>query len=163
MKAKTLHDLFLHELNDLYSAEKQILKALPKMKTKATSSELKKGFAKHLEETKGHVKRLEKAFKSIDAKPKKMTCEGMKGLLKEGDKAMKESKKGSVMDAAMISAAQRVEHYEMAGYGTALEFAQLMDHSEAARLLEETLNEEKMTDEKLTSVAKEVNAEANNM
>ena len=133
------------------------------MKAKATSEELQKGFAKHLEETNRHVERLEKAFESIDAKPKRMTCEGMKGLLKEGDKAMKESEKGSVMDAAMIAAAQRVEHYEMAGYGTAVEYANLMEHTEAAELLSQTLEEERMTDEKLSTIAETVNDQANDM
>jgi ferritin-like metal-binding protein YciE len=156
-----LRDLYIDELKDLYNAENQLVKALPKMAKAASSDELRQGFEEHLEQTRGHVQRLEKIFKALDESPKGKKCAGMEGLVKEGSEVMEEDFEGSLMDAALIGAAQRVEHYEIAAYGTASEFAKLLGESEHATLLEETLQEEKETDEKLTELAKEINPQAN--
>jgi ferritin-like metal-binding protein YciE len=160
MSVGTMDELFVDELKDLYSAEKQITKALPKLVKAATSDELKQAFQSHLEETNGHVARLEKAFEILGKSPKGKTCVGMKGVLEEGSEMLEDTDKGEVRDAGLISAAQRVEHYEMAGYGSARDFAKLLGQSEIAELLEETLEEEKAADKKLTSISKQVNAEA---
>jgi ferritin-like metal-binding protein YciE len=146
--------------SDLYSAEKQITRALPKLVKAATSDELRQAFQSHLEETNGHVTRLEKAFEILGKSPKGKTCVGMKGVLEEGAEVLEDTDKGDVRDAGLISAAQRVEHYEMAGYGTARNFAKLLGQNEIAALLEETLDEEKAADKKLSSISKQVNAEA---
>jgi ferritin-like metal-binding protein YciE len=161
MKLESLHDLFVDELKDLYNAEHQLLKALPKMAKAASSSQLAKAFTEHLEETKGQVDRLEKVFKEFDASPKGKTCKAMEGLLKEGKEVMDEDADPSVMDAALIAAAQRVEHYEMAGYGCVRTFARLLGFEKAARLLQATLDEEGAADHKLTKLAETViNAKA---
>ncbi len=140
---KTMEDLFLEEIRDLLDAEKQITKALSKMAKAATSEELSEGFTEHLEQTRGHIERLERIFSDIGAKSGGVKCTGMEGLLKEGDEMIRLTEAGMVRDAGLIAAAQRVEHYEMAGYGSARTFAQLLGRTEAADLLEETLEEEK--------------------
>jgi ferritin-like metal-binding protein YciE len=155
-----MDELFVDELKDLYSAEKQITRALPKLVKAATSDELRQAFQSHLEETNGHVTRLEKAFEILGKSPKGKTCVGMKGVLEEGAEVLEDTDKGEVRDAGLISAAQRVEHYEMAGYGSARDFAKLLGQDEIAELLEETLEEEKAADKKLTSISVQVNAEA---
>lgn len=160
MKLETMKELLLDELQDLYSAETQITKALPKMAKASTSPELTQAFESHLQETEGHVKRLESIFKHLKENPQGKTCEGMKGLLKEGDERIKESGESDVLDAGLISAAQRVEHYEIAAYGSARTYAELVGESEIARLLEKTLEEEKAADQKLSKVAKKVNIKA---
>ncbi len=160
MSVGTMDELFVDELKDLYSAEKQITRALPKLVKAATSDELREAFQSHLEETNGHVTRLEKAFEILGKSPKGKTCVGMKGVLEEGSEVLEDTDKGEVRDAGLISAAQRVEHYEMAGYGSARDFAKLLGQDEIAELLEETLEEEKAADKKLTSISKQVNAEA---
>ena len=161
MANEGLRDLYIDELKDLYNAENQLVKALPKMAKAASSDELKQGFEEHLEQTRGHVQRLEKIFKSLDESPKGKKCAGMEGLVKEGSEVMEEDFEGPLMDAALIGAAQRVEHYEIAAYGMASEFAKILGESEHVTLLEETLQEEKETDEKLTELAKEINPQAN--
>ena len=161
MKLKTLHDLYVDELKDLYNAENQLLKALPKMAKAASDPQLAQAFTDHLEETAGHVDRLEKIFKKLDASPKGKKCKAMEGLLEEGKDLMAEDAAPSVMDAALIAAAQRVEHYEMAGYGCVRTYARLLGYDDAADLLQETLDEEGTTDKKLTDLAETViNAEA---
>ena len=160
MKLDTLRALYIDELKDLYSAENQITKALPKLAKAATNPKLRQGFEEHLEQTKGHVQRLEQIFQGLGEKPTGKTCEGMKGLLKEGDEMAKEEGDTDVLDAGMISAAQRVEHYEIAAYGSVVTYAELLGEGEAAGLLNQTLEEEKETDKKLTQVAKKINVEA---
>jgi ferritin-like metal-binding protein YciE len=161
MTENSLKQLYVDELKDLYSAETQLTKALPKMAKAASSEELQQGFEEHLEQTKGHVERLQKIFGMLDEKPTGKKCQGMEGLIKEGAETMEEDFEDAVMDSALISAAQRVEHYEIAGYGTVIAFAELLGESEQASLLRETLEEEKETDEKLTELAQEINAQAN--
>jgi ferritin-like metal-binding protein YciE len=156
-----LKELYIDELKDLYSAETQLVKALPKMAKAASSDELRQGFEEHLEQTKEHVQRLERIFQSLDESPKGKKCMGMEGLIKEGSEVVEEDFEGAVMDAALIGAAQRVEHYEIAAYGTVFAFAEELGETEQAGLLNETLAEEKETDEKLTKLAEQVNAEAN--
>jgi ferritin-like metal-binding protein YciE len=156
MKLKTLHDLYIDELKDLYNAEHQLLKALPKMAKAASDTKLAKAFTDHLSETKGQVDRLEGIFKKLDVSPKGKTCKAMEGLLEEGKEVMAEDADPTVMDAALIAAAQRVEHYEMAGYGCVRTFARLLDYDEAADLLQETLDEEGAADKKLTKLAETV-------
>src|SRR5277367_1023553 len=160
MKLETMKELLLDELQDLYSAETQITKALPKMAKNSSSPELKQAFDSHLQETEGHVQRLEKIFKHLKESSKGKTCEGMKGLLKEGEERIKEGGEPEVVDAGLISAAQRVEHYEIAAYGSARTYAELLNESEVARLLDETLAEEKSADQKLTKISKSVNMKA---
>lgn len=161
MKLETLNDLYVAELKDLYSAEHQLLKALPKMAKAASDAQLAQAFTDHLAETKGQVARLEKIFKKLDVSPKGKTCKAMEGLLEEGKELMSEDAAPTVMDAALIAAAQRVEHYEMAGYGCVRTFAQLLGFDDAASLLQETLDEEGAADKKLTKLAETViNAEA---
>jgi ferritin-like metal-binding protein YciE len=160
MKLETMKELLLDELQDLYSAETQITKALPKMVKASSTEELKKAFSSHLQETEGHVQRLEKIFKQLKESPKGKTCEGMKGLLKEGEERMKEGGEEDVLDAGLIAAAQRVEHYEIAAYGSARTYAELLGENDIAALLEQTLEEEKGADQKLTKVAKKVNVRA---
>ena len=161
MQENRLKEVYVDELKDLYSAESQLVKALPKMAKAASSEELKQGFEGHLEQTRGHVQRLEEIFKSLDESPKGKKCAGMEGLVKEGSEVMEEDFEGALMDAALIGAAQRVEHYEIAAYGTVSEFAKILGESEHVTLLEKTLQEEKETDEKLTGMAKEINPQAN--
>ncbi len=156
-----LKELYIEELRDIYNAENQLVKALPKMAKAASSDELRQGFEDHLEQTKGHVQRLEKIFEALDESPKGKKCAGMEGLVKEGSEVIGEDYEDALMDAALIGAAQRVEHYEIAAYGTVVEFANILGESEHVSLLQETLEEEKETDEKLTELAKEINTEAN--
>ncbi len=160
MANESLKDLYIDELRDLYNAENQLVKALPKLAKAATSEELSSGFEEHLEQTKGHVQRLEQIFESLGESPKGKKCVGMEGLVKEGSEISDEFE-GKVLDAGLISAAQRVEHYEIAAYGTVVAFAELLGKSEQQSLLEETLQEEKETDEKLTELSKEINVQAN--
>jgi ferritin-like metal-binding protein YciE len=161
MSVGTIEELFVDELKDLYSAEKQITKSLPKLAKAATSPELKDAFESHLKETFGQIERLEKVFEILGKSPRGKTCNGMKGVLEEGAEVLEETEKGStVRDAALISAAQRVEHYEMAGYGCVREYAKLLGQKEIAQLLDETLTEEKAADSKLGQVAKQVNPAA---
>jgi ferritin-like metal-binding protein YciE len=160
MSNDSLKELYIDELKDLFSAENQLTKALPKMAKAATSDELRQGFEDHLEQTKGHVERLQQIFDMLDEKATGKKCLGMEGLVKEGAEVMGEDFEEAVMDSALISAAQRVEHYEIAGYGTVIAFAELLGEEEQASLLKETLEEEKETDEKLTELAKEINAQA---
>lgn len=162
MKLDNLHELMLEQLEDVYDAEHQIIEALPKMADAATSPELKSAFKEHLSQSREHVKRLEKAFKSLGETPTRKTCNGMKGLLKEGDEMLKAKAGSAVMDAGLIASAQRVEHYEMAGYGTLRTYAHLMNHSEAAELFQLTLDEEEMTDKKLSQLANKINVAALN-
>jgi ferritin-like metal-binding protein YciE len=161
MPNQGLMELYLDELRDLYNAENQLVKALPKMAKAASSDELRQGLETHLKQTEGHVERLEKIFESVDQSAKGKKCAGMEGLVAEGSEIMHEDFEGAVMDAALIGAAQRVEHYEIAAYGTARELAQVLGQSKHASLLEQTLKEEKETDAKLTALAREINEEAN--
>ena len=156
-----LRDLYINELKDIYNAENQLVKALPKLARAAASDELRQGFEEHLEQTKGHVERLEQIFQMLDESPKGKKCKGMEGLIEEGSEATQEGYEGSLLDSALIGAAQRVEHYEIAAYGTARSFAELLGENDQVSLLEETLQEEKETDEKLTELAKRINSEAN--
>ncbi len=148
-----LHELFLDELSDLYSAEKQLTKALPKMLKAAHSDELKKAIESHLKETEGHVDRLEEIFQALDEKLKRKTCAAMEGLVKEASELLQEQKGKSSLDAAIIAAAQKVEHYEIASYGTVRSWAEQMGHEEAVELLKATLEEESAADQKLTEIA----------
>ncbi len=161
MPNQGLKDLYIDELKDLYNAENQLVKALPKLARAAASDELRQGFEEHLEQTKGHVERLEKIFQMLDESPKGKKCKGMEGLIVEGSEVMEQDYEGSLLDAALIGAAQRVEHYEIAGYGTARSFAESLGETDHVSLLNETLEEEKETDQKLTELAKQVNTEAN--
>jgi ferritin-like metal-binding protein YciE len=159
-KMDTLDELYTDLLKDLYSAEKQLVKALPKMAKAAQSSDLQKAFNEHLSQTERHVERIEKIFSDLDGSPRGKRCVGMEGLVKEGDEIMNETEKDA-LDAGLIAAAQKVEHYEMASYGTARTWAQMMGHSKAARILQETLDEESRANEKLTKIAEShVNVEA---
>jgi ferritin-like metal-binding protein YciE len=161
MKLDTLQKLYTDELRDLYNAEMQLLKALPKMAKAASSEDLKDAFEKHLEQTKGHVERLDKVFQEIDEKPKGKTCKAMKGLIEEGSEILGEDGEESVIDAGIIVAAQKVEHYEIAGYGSVRTFAQLLGKDRSAELLQKTLDEESETNELLNKLAEDiVNPEA---
>lgn len=161
MSMDSLKDLYIDELKDLYSAENQLIKAMPKMAKKASAPELKKAFQEHLEQTKVHVQRLEQIFKALGEKPTGKTCKAMKGLVEEGKEVIEEDGDDSVIDAALIGAAQRVEHYEMAGYGVVRTFASLLGESAAMKTLQTTLNEEGETDKRLTALAERViNVEA---
>jgi len=160
MSVDTIEKLFIAELKDLYSAENQITKALPKMAKAATSTELKKAFENHLRETEGQIERLVEICNMIGTNPKGKSCAGMKGVLSEGSEMLEEVEAGDVRDAALISAAQRVEHYEMAAYGTLRNYAELLGQPQAAKLLEKTLEEEKAADQKLTTISEKVNAQA---
>jgi len=161
MELASLQDLYVSELKDLYNAEHQILKALPKMAKAASSSDLQKAFQMHLEQTQGHVERLEQIFDKLGVSPKGKTCKGMEGVIAEGKEMMEEDAEPEVMDAGLISAAQRVEHYEMAGYGAVRTYAKLLGDESAARLLQKTLDEEGETNKKLTHLAEsQINAAA---
>ncbi len=157
-QVKTIENLLVEELKDLYSAETQITKTLPKLVEAATSPDLKSAFQHHLKETEGQVVRLEKALKILGENPKGKTCNGMKGILTEGSEMLHETAAGDIRDIALISAAQRVEHYEMAAYGTVRTYAENLDRQDIASLLRETLEEEKAADKKLTEVARKVNS-----
>jgi ferritin-like metal-binding protein YciE len=156
MKLDTLQKLYTEELRDLYNAENQLLKALPKMAKAASSEELKDAFEKHLEQTKGHVERLEQVFEDLDERPKGKTCRAMKGLIQEGSEPLEQDGDESVRDAGIIVAAQKVEHYEIAGYGSARTFAHLLGQNKAAELLQTTLDEESETNELLTRLAESI-------
>jgi len=160
MKLETLQDLYIHELKDLYSAETQIIKALPKMAKAASSKKLADGFKKHLEETKVHAERLTQILASHDETTRGPKCKGMEGLLEEGAHMIEEDADEEVRDAGLISAAQRVEHYEIAGYGTARTYAELLGDKSGAKLLQTTLNEEGKTDQTLTKLASSINVSA---
>ena len=160
MEQKTLQELYVEELRDLYSAENQLIKALPKMAKAAESEELRNGFEEHLEQTRGHVSRLEQIFKNLGESPKGKKCKGMEGLISEGGEMISEHDESDVRDAGLISAAQRVEHYEIAGYGCVKTYASLLGDNQAAKLLDQTLEEEKETDQKLTQLAEQINVEA---
>jgi ferritin-like metal-binding protein YciE len=160
MSVETMQELLIDELKDLYSAEKQIVKALPKLAKAASTPELQEALLSHLEETKGQVTRLEKIAEIVGTKLTGKTCAGMKGVLEEGSEVLEETEEGSVRDAALIAATQRVEHYEMAGYGSARDFAEILGLSEVAELLQETLGEEKNADKKLNVISKQVNSTA---
>jgi ferritin-like metal-binding protein YciE len=160
MQENGLSHLYVDQLKDLHSAESQLVKALPKMAKAASSEALKRGFEKHLEQTKGHVDRLEQIFSALDESPKGKKCAGMEGLIEEGEEIITETSADSELDAGLIAAAQRVEHYEIAAYGTAKTLAELLGDDEAVTLLQQTLDEEKETDEKLTELSKEINSRA---
>jgi len=149
----TLHDAFIDELRDAYDAEKQLTKALAKMAKAATSSQLRAAFESHLEETRGQIERLEQVFQVLDEKVRGKHCDGIEGIIEEGKSVMEEDFDDVTMDACLIASGQRAEHYEMAAYGTLVAWARAMGHTEAADLLEETLNEEKAADAKLTKLA----------
>jgi ferritin-like metal-binding protein YciE len=156
MELNHLKDLYIHELKDLYSAEKQIIKALPKMVKAATNEKLAEGFSEHLEQTKEHAVRLEKILMSHDQTTRGPKCKGMEGVLKEGEEMIEEEADDEVRDAGLIAAAQRVEHYEMAGYGSARTYAEIVGDKDGAKLLQTTLTEESDTDKKLTTLATSV-------
>ena len=156
MELETLRDLYIHELKDLYSAENQLIKALPKMKKAARNRQLSAAFNQHLAQTKRQAERLEQILKRHDESTRGPKCEGMEGLIKEGDKMGKEDGQGDVRDAGLIASAQRVEHYEIAGYGCARTYAQLLGDKQGARLLDTSLREEAATDKKLTKLARSV-------
>ena len=159
----TLHDAFVDELRDTYDAEKQLTKALPKMAKAANSPELREAIESHLEETRQQVERLEQVFESLDEKAKGKHCDGIAGIIQEAQAIMQEDFDESTADACLIAAAQRAEHYEMAAYGTLVAWARAMGHDDAADLLQETLDEEKETDELLSGLAlSSVNVEAQN-
>jgi ferritin-like metal-binding protein YciE len=155
-----MRQLYIDELKDLYSAETQIVKALPKLAKASSSAELRQAFEEHLRQTSQQVSRLEEIFDMLDEKPTGKKCLGMEGLVKEGAETMKEEYAGALMDAALIGVAQRVEHYEIAGYGTVRAFSELMGEVDHVNLIEQTLQEEKQADEKLTRLAEEINAQA---
>lgn len=162
MKENLLRKLYIDELKDLYSAEKQLLKALPKMAKAASSPDLRAGFEGHLKQTQEHAARLERIFGVLGQSPNGKHCNGMEGLIKEGGELIEEDPQSEELDAGLIAAAQRVEHYEIAGYGCVRTYANLLGDSQAAALLEETLQEEKQTDEKLTKLSGGINVEAMN-
>ncbi len=148
-----LHDLFVNELRDVYDAEKQIVKALPRVARSASSEDLRNALEEHLEETRGQVERLEQVFEQLEMRPRGKHCTGMEGILEEGKELIETGTKGDVLDAGLIAAAQRVEHYEISVYGTLASWARQLGHSDMARLLEETLEEEKNADQKLSALA----------
>jgi ferritin-like metal-binding protein YciE len=160
MKAKSLSELFNHELEDLYDGENQIINALPKMAKAASDTELQNAFKEHLNQTRNQVSRLEQVFEILGAKAKEGDCKGMAGLIKEGNDLIKLDSDPEVRDAALSTAAQRVEHYEIAAYGTVRTWARLLGYQEAEQLLQETLEEEKETDQKLNELAEGINVEA---
>jgi ferritin-like metal-binding protein YciE len=161
MKLDSLDKLYREQLRDLYSAEKQLTVALPKMAEGASSSNLRRAFEQHLKQTEQHVGRLEQIFQELDLKPGRKKCKGMEGLIKEGDEILQEDGKSAVLDAGLIAAAQRVEHYEIASYGTVRTYAQQLGYDKAAALLQRTLEEESQTNEKLTRLAEgEINQRA---
>jgi ferritin-like metal-binding protein YciE len=160
MQLSTLHDLLVAELKDLYSAETQLVKALPKMAKAASSKALKNGFEKHLKQTEGHVERLEQVCNELGVSPRGKKCKAMENLIKEGAEVIKEDAEPATKDAALIAAAQKVEHYEIAGYGCVRTYAELLGHQKAARVLQKTLDEEGATDKSLTQLATKINFQA---
>lgn len=162
MKLEHLKDLYVEELKDIYSAETQLVKALPKMAKAAHSPQLQESFNMHLEQTRGHVQRLEQIFDRLGEKPTGKTCKGMAGLIVEGEEMMSEKGEPEVIDAGLISAAQRVEHYEIAAYGCARTYARMLGERDAEKMLQQTLSEEEATDKKLTVLAESsINIQAN--
>jgi ferritin-like metal-binding protein YciE len=153
MQMESLQDLFIDQLKDLYNAENQLIKALPKMAQAATAPELQNAFKEHLEQTKGHAARIEQIFESLGSSPKGKKCKAMEGLIEEGKEQIEEDAEPEVMDAGLIAAAQRVEHYEIAGYGCVKAYAKALGDEKATRLLDQTLQEEGETDKKLTKLA----------
>ena len=151
----TLHDAFVDELRDAYDAEKQLTKALSKMARAASSADLRAAFEHHLEETRGHVERLEQVFESLDEKVRGKHCDGIAGIIEEGNNVMQEDFDEATIDACLIAGGQRAEHYEMAAYGTLIAWAEVMGHADAVDLLQQTLDEEKAADEKLSALAEE--------
>jgi ferritin-like metal-binding protein YciE len=160
MNIENLHQLFVEQLRDLYDGEEQIIDALPKLIEKSSSPELKSALKEHLEITKQQKTRLEQIFQSLGEKASGETCEGMKGVIEEGDDLVSDAKDPAVRDASIIASAQRVEHYEIAGYGTVRTYAQQLGRAEFARLLDQTLEEEKDADKKLSQIASSINIEA---
>jgi len=160
MKENLLRKLYVDELKDLYSAENQLLKALPEMAKAATGRKLKSGFTSHLKQTKQHVARLDKIFRGMKEGPHGKHCSGMEGLIKEGSELIAEKPSPEELDAGLIAAAQHVEHYEMAGYGCVRAYARLLKERKAAALLTQTYNEERETDQKLTLLSRDINVEA---
>ncbi len=160
MPMKSLEDMFVDKLKDIYDAEKRITKALPKMAKNASSEELSSAFEEHLQVTEGQIERLDRIFENLEKSPGRKTCHGMVGLLEEGQELMQEDASEEVMDAALIGAAQEVEHYEIAAYGTLRTWAQVLGRDEEAKLLQESLQEEEETDEKLNQLAETINAQA---
>jgi ferritin-like metal-binding protein YciE len=160
MELNSLRDLYIDELNDLYSAENQLVKALPKMAKAADAKSLKNGFEKHLKETREHVQRLERIFRGLRVPPGRKKCKAMEALIEEGEDIIGEDAEPEVRDAALIAAAQRVEHYEMAGYGCVRTYAELLGNKQAAKTLQKTLDEEGATDKKLTQLAQRINVKA---
>lgn len=159
-KTSSLQELLVEELQDLYSAETQLTKALPKMAKAASDENLKAGFEEHLEQTREHIARLDRVMEILEASPKGKTCKAMKGLVAEGEEKIDEDASDAVRDAALIGAAQKVEHYEIAGYGTVRTFAELLGQDEIVSILQETLDEEAETDRKLTELASSLNLKA---
>jgi len=157
---ESVREMLVEQMRDLYDAEKQLVKALPKLAKTASNEQLKQAFEEHLEQTRGHVQRLEQAFEALDEKPRSKSCEAMKGLIEEGKEQMEEDFSDALKDSAIIGAAQKVEHYEIAGYGTLKSWARSIGLDEVAQLFEETLDEEKEADQKLTEVASEILADA---
>jgi ferritin-like metal-binding protein YciE len=161
MAVKKLHDLFIEQLSDVYDAEQQLTKALPKMAEAASSQDLQQAFELHLQQTRQQAQRIERIFDALGEKPKNKTCKGMKGLIEEGEEIMKEDGSSEAKDAGLIAAAQKVEHYEIATYGTLRTYAREMGHTQAADMLQQTLDEESQTNEKLTQLATQhINIEA---
>jgi ferritin-like metal-binding protein YciE len=153
MALKKLHDLFVEQLSDVYDAEQQLTKALPKMAKAASSKDLQQAFESHLQQTEQHVERIEQIFDELGEKPKNKTCKGMQGLIEEGQEVIKEDGSSEAKDAGLIAAAQKVEHYEIATYGSLRTYAREMGHTKAADMLQQTLDEESQTNEKLTRLA----------
>jgi len=160
MKFESLHPLYIHELRDLYDAENRIIKALPKMIDAANASALKTALTKHLEETRRHVTRLEQVFSLHNEEPKSETCKGLEGILDEGKDILSHDENPTVRDAGIIAGCQKVEHYEIAAYGTLRTWAQQMGHTQAAQVLDQTLEEEKQADSKLSQIAQSLNIQA---
>lgn len=160
MKESALKELYIKELRDTYDAEKQITKALPEMAKAASSSQLRQAFEEHLQQTQNHVERLEQIFKALGESPKGESCDGMEGLIEEGSSLMDEDMDPEAVDAGLIAAAQRVEHYEMAAYGTVRTYAKILGDTKATSLLQETLDEEKAADQRLTGLAENINVKA---
>jgi ferritin-like metal-binding protein YciE len=159
-KLEGLHDLFLEQLKDMYDSEKQLIKALPKIAKQAANNQLKTALEHHLEETKGQAERLERVFESVEAKPRGKHCAGMEGIIEEGKELLDQDAEPAVRDAGIIASAQRVEHYEIAAYGTLVAYAKEMGHREAMTLLQQSLREEEEADHKLTEISRTVNSEA---
>ena len=155
MTIKTLQDFFIHELSDIYSAEKQLAKALPRLSRAAENEDLSSAFDRHAEETRGQIERIDKIVDQLDIRLKRVKCQGMEGLVDEAREIIDTVPQGALRDAALIAGAQKAEHYEIASYGTLCALARQMGHQDAARLLDQTLQEEKATDQKLTELAEQ--------